>query len=72
MKTYQVRIRKISGQWIVSLLNVGPKYYADSHEQALLFKERFDAKLIEKGASVHNCRKEGREAFNEVKRGLMQ
>lgn len=66
MKTYQVRIRKVSGQWIVILQNVGPKFYADSHEQALIFKERFDALQIKKGNSVMNCRKIARDNFKAL------
>ena len=63
---YQVRIRKANKFWYVHLKNVGCTYRAESAEDALQFKQRFDELNLPKGNSVHNCRGNARKAFWEI------
>ena len=67
MNSYQVRIREINNRYMVKLLNVGCTYFFADIETAKKFKQTFDGLKIEKGSSVHNCRKNARKAFWGIK-----
>lgn len=66
LKCYQVSVKELSGKWCVYLKNVGCLFEAESSEEALRFKEEFNALELPKGNLGLNFRRNASRAFWEI------